>query len=119
MRRGQPQLTGSRYTAGVSKLIKVSDAFYAELQRRAVEESRTMIAVVDGLLGIAPGSPRMHGAGQAGQTKTVTVSAPRPAPRRLATILAAHCSHCGCSRVMHKAETGRCERHPSCRWREG
>lgn len=91
-------------------VIKVSDAAYAELQKRAAAEGRTMVMIVDRLLlggdvSAAPAvEPRVRRPPQAAAQVPPAVQPGR-------------CPSCGCSRVMHDAKTWRCDKHRQCVWK--
>lgn len=83
-------------------VIRVSEWALVELRRRAAEEGRTVVSVVDRLLE-RPKWLRDEDAFYEVKAEAV---------------VSAVCPKCGCSRSIHQAggSKERCEQHPSCRW---
>ena len=106
-------------------MIRVSTAAEAELRRRAEAEGRTVVAVVDRLLGHV-GALRPHDPGEtlarvgdrAGEAMTRALRAAQPVQVTRSAESPPICPRCGCSAAMHRAgvQANRCERHPTCRW---
>jgi hypothetical protein len=105
-------------------LIRVSAWAAEEIRRRAAEERRTVVSVVD----MAFGRPAVG-------AKAVVVYdevAPAPTDEQVAMLLeraatqkpapvvhtSPRCPKCGCSAVSHEkgASKNRCENHPPCVW---
>jgi len=97
--------------------IHVSTWAAAELRRRAETESRTIVAVIDRLLGRPVGVTRS--VGSTPKADDVVTAAPSAAvPSVVIEQQPGRCPKCGCSESMHQAggSKQRCERHPTCAW---